>query len=155
MANIIENRLEISVVDAKSRLAWADEHTTSEGDQLLINYKAAWSDEECWSRILDDEESEDGAIVLCFDSKWSPPCSWFAEMVRANPNIAQACLSYSDPNMLSVGELEWDGTDIAETYREGKGLTLDDCCVLGIEKCPSGSEFLCGCDGAYGDYVNG
>jgi hypothetical protein len=147
MANIIENRLELSFLDAKSRHAWADHHTCFRGGQLLLNYKEAWSEEDCWSRILDDEETEDGAIVLFFDSRWSAPCSWFAEMVRANAKIAQACLSYSDPNMLTVGELEWDGTDLTENYREGKDLTQDDFFILGVDKCSKCSEFLCGCDG--------
>lgn len=146
MANIIENRLEISFLDAESRLAWADRHTCFRGDVLLLKYKAAWSDEDCWSRILDDEE-EFGAIVIFFDSKWSAPCSWFAEMVRGNSKIAQACLSYSDPNMLSVGELEWDGTDLIENYREGRDLSPDDFFILGVDKCSKCSEFLCGCDG--------
>ena len=147
MAHIIENRLEISFVDAESRLAWADRHTCFRGEQLLLKYKAACLDEECWSRIQDDEETEDGAIVLFFDTRWSAPCSWFAEMVRSNSNIAQACLNFSDPNMLSVGEMEWDGTDIAETYREGIDLTPDDFFILGVDKCSICSEFLCGCDG--------
>ena len=155
MANIIENRLEISFVDAESRLAWADEHTTFEGDQLLLKYTEAWSEEDCWSRILDDEETEDGAIVLFFDSRWSAPCSWFAEMVRGNSKIAQACLSFSDPNMLSVGEMEWQGHELTETYREGNDLTPDDFFILGIDRCQDCSEFLCGCGGADGDYVNG
>ena len=154
MANIIENRLEISFVDAESRLAWADRHTCFRGEQLLLKYTEAWSEEDCWSRILDDEE-EFGAIVIFFDSKWSAPCSWFAEMVRGNSKIAQACLSFSDPNMLSVGELEWDGTDLIENYREGRDLSPDDFFILGIERCPSCSEFLCGCNFADGDYVNG
>ncbi len=154
MANIVENRLELSFVDAGSRLAWADTHTCFRGDQLLLNYKDAWSDEVCWSRILDDEETEDGAIVIFFDSRWSAPCSWFAEMVKANSNIAQACLSFSDPNMLSVGELEWDGTDLTETYREGSDLTQDDYFILGIDKCSKCSEFLCCCDVAEGNYCN-
>ena len=155
MANIIENRLELSFLDAESRLAWADLHTCFRDDQLLLNYTEAWSDEVCWSRVLDDEETEDGAIVLYFDSRWSAPCSWFAKMVKANSKIAQACLTFSDPNMLSVGELEWDGTDLIENYREGRDLTQDDFFILGIEKCPSCSEFLCGCNFADGDYVNG
>jgi hypothetical protein len=155
MANIIENRLELLFTDPDSRLAWADEHTCFQGDQLLLQYKAAWSDEDCWSRVLDDEETEDGAIVLFFDSRWSPPCSFFAEMVKANPNIAQACLSYSDPNMLSVGELEWDGTDLTENYREGKDLTPEDFFILGIDRCQDCSEFLCSCVGADGTNVNG
>jgi hypothetical protein len=155
MANIIENRLELSFVDAQSRLAWADTHTCFRGDQLTLIYKAAWSDEVCWSRILDDEETEDGTIVLFFDSRWSAPCSWFAEMVKANSNIAQGCLSYSDPNMLSVGELEWDGTDLAENYREGRDLTPDDFFILGIDRCQGCSEFLCSCVGTDGTNVNG
>lgn len=149
MANIIENRLELSFRDPDSRLAWADEHTCFQGDQLLLKYKAAWSDEDCWSRIQDDEETEDGAIVFFFDSRWSAPCSWFGEMVTANPNIAQACLSYSDPNMLSVGELEWEGTNLTETYRDGSDLTDDDYFILGVDRCSKCSEFLCQCIGAF------
>jgi hypothetical protein len=155
MANIIENRLELSFLDAQARLAWADEHTTFEGGQLLLKYKAAWSEEECWSRILDDDETDEGAVVVYFDSRWSAPCSWFAEVLKANSNIAQACLSYSDFNMLSVGELEWDGTDLTETYREGKDLTPDDFFILGIDRCQGCSEFLCSCVGADGTNVNG
>jgi hypothetical protein len=155
MANIIENRLEISFVDAESRLAWADRHTCFRGEQLLLKYTDAWSEEVCCSRILDDEETEDGAIVLFFDSRWSAPCSWFGEMVTTNSNIAQACLSYSDSNMLSVGEMEWEGANLKENYREGKNLTPDDFFILGVDRCPSCSEFLCRCDGADGDYVNG
>ena len=147
MGNIIGNRLELCVVDAGSRLAWANLHTCFRGDELIPNYKAAWSEEECWSRILDDEETEDGAIVLFFDSRWSAPCSWFGERVTTNSNIAQACLSYSDSNMLSVGELEWDGTDLIENYREGRDLSPDDFFILGVDKCSKCSEFLCGCDG--------
>lgn len=147
MANIIENRLELSFVDSASRHAWADRHTCFRGDVLLLKYKAAWSDEECWSSIQDDEETEDGAIVLFFDSRWSAPCSWFGEMVTTNSNIAQACLSYSDSNMLSVGEMEWQGHELTETYREGKDLTPDDFFILGVDKCSKCSEFLCGCDG--------
>lgn len=154
MENIIENRLELSFLDAESRLAWADLHTCFRGDQLLLKYSEAWSDEDCWSRILDDEETEDGAIVLFFDSRWASPFSFFAEMVKANPNIAQACLSSSDPNMLTVGELEWDGTDLTENYREGKDLTQDDFFILGFEKCPSCSEFLCSCDGREGTFFH-
>lgn len=152
MANIIENRLELSFTDAESRLAWADLHTCFRGDQLILKYKEAWSGEDCCSRILDDEETEDGAIVLFFDSRWSAPCSWFADMVRANSNIAQACLSHSDPNMLSVGEMEWDGTDLTETYRERNELTPDDFFILGVDKCSKCSEFLCGCAEADGTF---
>jgi hypothetical protein len=150
MANIIENRLEISFVDSVSRLAWADSHTAFEGGKLLLKYKENWSGDDCWSRILDHEETEDGAIVLYFDSKWSSPCSWFSEMVKANSNISQACFSYSDPNMLAVAELEWDGSDLAEVYREGNDLTSDDFFILGIDKCSKCSEYLCQCDAMEG-----
>ena len=154
MANIIENRLELSFADAESRLAWANQHTCFRGDVLLLIYKEAWSEEECYSRVLDDEETEDGAIVIFFDSRWSAPCSWFADMVRANLNIAQACLSHSDPNVLSVGEMEWDGTDLTETYREGNELTPDDFFILGVDRCQDCSEFLCTCDEADGAFFN-
>ena len=96
----------------------------------------------------DDEETEDGAIVIFFDSRWSPPCSWFAEMVQSNSNIAQACLSFADPNMLSVGEVEWDGSILTETYRDGTDLTADDYFILGVEQCEKCSAFLFLCDGA-------
>lgn len=152
MANIIENRLELSFTVAESRLAWANQHTCFRGNVLLLKYMAAWSDEHCYSRILDDEETEDGAIVLFFDSRWSAPCSWFADMVRANPYIAQACLSHSDPNMLSVGEVEWDGSNLIESYRYGHELTPDDFYILGVDKCSKCSDFLCTCDEADGTF---
>jgi len=141
MANIIENRLELSFVDVGSRLAWADTHTCFRGDQLLLKYKEAWSGEDCCSRILDDEENEDGGMVLFFDSRWSSPCTWFSEMVQANPDITEGSLSFSDPNMLAIGELEWNGWDLTESYREGQDLSADDLFVLGVEACDTSSDF--------------
>lgn len=141
MANIIENRMELTFTDDEARLAWLNANTSRRGDLLLLKFKEAWSGVDCCSRILDDEENEDGGMVLFFDSRWSSPCTWFSEMVQANPDITEGSLSFSDPNMLAIGELEWNGSDLTESYREGDDLSADDLFVLGVESCDTSSDF--------------
>lgn len=142
MANIIENRMELSFTDDEARLTWFSANTSRRGDQILLKYKEAWSGVDCCSRILDNEETDDGATLLYFDSRWSSPCTWFSEMVQANPDITEGCLSFSDPNMLAIGELEWNGSDLTESYREGEDLSADDLFVLGVEACDTYSELV-------------
>ena len=141
MANIIENRMELAFTDDEARLAWLNANTFLRGDQLLLKYKEAWSGVDCCSRILDHEENEDGGTVLFFDSRWSSPCTWFSEVVQANPDITEGSLSFSDPNMLAIGELEWNGSVLTESYREGEDLSADDLFVLGVEACDTSSDF--------------
>jgi hypothetical protein len=156
MANICENRLEVSFVNSEADAAWMANHVSVEHGKrwLDITVRAIESgtkddstESQSFAKVVDEDRGDDGSLVIYIESRWAPPSCWFSEMVKADASISLASLEYSEPNMCFVGSMEWDKSTntLIETYREGSDLTDDDWFILGRDKCEDCDQFLCDC----------
>ena len=156
MANICENRLEISFANSESEATWKAKYVSDEHGKQWLNITVGTSESDVkgdstasqsFAKITDEDRGDAGSLVLYCDSRWAPPSCFFSEMVKSNPAITTASLEYSEPNMLFVGSMEWDKSTntIIEKYRCEEDLTDDDWLILGHDRCENCSEFLCKC----------
>ena len=150
MANICENRLELVFVNIEAEGEWKSKYVSEEhGKQWLdTTLKSAdFDDHQSFAKITDEERGDNNSLILYCDSRWAPPSCWFSEMVKSNPSITTASLEYSEGNMCFVGSIEWvkSTNTISETYRCEQDLTDDDWILLGKDRCPDCSQFLCQC----------
>jgi hypothetical protein len=152
MANICENRLEVSFVNSEAEAAWMSKHVSVEHGKRWLDTTVRPTDslvevQQSFAKITDEDRGDAGSLVLYCDSRWAPPCCFFAEMVKSNASITEASLEYSEPNMCFIGSIEWEKSTntLIETYREGSDLTDDDWFILGHDKCEDCDQFLCQC----------
>jgi hypothetical protein len=150
LANICENRIEISYANSEVEAAWKAKYLSEEHGKTWLDttVESPDSDEHLsFAKITDEDRGDNESLILYCDSRWAPPSCWFTQMVKANPSITTASLEYSEGNMCFVGSMEWDKSTntISETYRCGEDLTEDDWFILGHDKCQECDQFLCEC----------
>ena len=74
MANICENRLEISFVNSESEAIWKAKYLSVEhGKQWLnITLKSAdFDDQQSFAKITDEDRGDNDSLVLYCDSRWA------------------------------------------------------------------------------------
>jgi hypothetical protein len=152
MANWCENRLEISFVSSEAEAAWKARFMSVEHGKRWLDTTVRPTDslvdlQTSFAKVLDEEVGDGGSLIFYCESRWAPPCCFFAEMVKSNASITEASLEYSEPNMCFIGSMAWDKATntITETYRSGDDLTDDDWFILGHDRCQECDQFLCQC----------
>ena len=150
MPNWCENRLEIVFVNIEAEAEWKSKYVSEENGKRWLDttLKSADSDDQqSFAKITDEDRGDNDSLILYCDSRWAPPSCWFTQMVKSNPAITTASLEYGEGNMCFVGSVNFNkGTNtITETYRCGDDLTDDDWILLGKDRCPDCTQFLCQC----------